>query len=270
MFNNIYDSNNRNFCMYVTITCKTPEKKRFRVWAEEYGKKNSKYADRCTHKDICIDGKISIHLSFPSSPKKLFIGVLNAENPQDKDFDVVLVETPLKTYNIDISDETKRFVSMAAKFSQVCGHESAGDMTPRTFKNENNEFVINYFNLIKDRLTGNSMSTPARIGHSTGIIEVAKCKFDRYTIPMRLIILLHEYSHKYRNPKIGLEISNEKGADINALYIYLGLGYSKIDAITVFAKVFYAAQTPGNINRMRLIIDYIKRFDNQEFAQLNS
>ena len=86
---------------------------------------------------------------------------------------------------------------------------------------------------------------------------------------MRLIILLHEFSHKYKNPKIGLEISNEVGVDINALYIYLGLGFSKIDAITVFANVFLKAQTKGNIERMRKIMDYIQKFENQEFAKKN-
>jgi len=86
---------------------------------------------------------------------------------------------------------------------------------------------------------------------------------------MRLMILLHEFSHKYKNPKIGLEISNELGADINALYIYLGLGFSKIDAICVFAKVFLGAQTDSNLDRMRKINDYIRKFENQEFAKLN-
>jgi hypothetical protein len=86
---------------------------------------------------------------------------------------------------------------------------------------------------------------------------------------MRIAILLHEFSHKYKNPKIGLEIGNEIGADINALYIYLGLGFSKIDAICVFGQVFLKAQTPGNQARMRKIMDYINKFENQEFAKVN-
>ncbi len=113
------------------------------------------------------------------------------------------------------------------------------------------------------------MNTPARIGNETGIIEVAKCKYDRYTIPMRMMIFDHESGHKYRNPKVGLPIRSEKGADITGLYDYLGRGFSKIDAIVVFCRVFYRAQTPENGERIRLIMDYIKRFENQEFAQLN-
>ena len=86
---------------------------------------------------------------------------------------------------------------------------------------------------------------------------------------MRMMIMLHEFSHKYKNPKIGLKISDEVGADINALYIYLGLGFSKIDAICVYANVFLKAQTPSNIDRMRKINDYINKFENQEFAYRN-
>ena len=137
------------------------------------------------------------------------------------------------------------------------------------FQTADNEYNIKYFDVIKDAMSGKVMNTPARIGHNSGIIEVAKYKFDSYTIPMRMIILLHEYSHKYKNPKIGLEISNEIGADINALYIYLGLGFSKIDAICVFANVFLKAQTKSNVERMRKIMDYIQRFENQEFAEKN-
>jgi ferritin len=48
----------------------------------------------------------------------------------------------------------------------------------------------------------------------------------------------------------------------------LGLGFSKIDAITVFAKVFLKAQTDGNMERMKKILDYINRFENQEYAKL--
>ena len=66
---------------------------------------------------------------------------------------------------------------------------------------------------------------------------------------------------------MGLDISNEIGADINALYVYLGLGFSKVDAIYVYANVFLKAQSKSNLKRMRKIMEYIKRFENQEFAK---
>jgi hypothetical protein len=262
MFAQHYNSDNRKFSLFITLKCN--EKKKIRVWAEELGKQNSKYADR----EILVEGERTIYFSFPVSPKKLFIGALNCENPNDNSFQVILEEKDLITYQIWLDEETRKFLNLAVHFSQISGFELASNKG-RVFTTENNEFTIKYFDVIRDIATNQPMNTPARIGHKSGIIEVAKCKFDKYTIPMRLIILLHEFSHKYKNPKIGLEISNEIGADINALYIYLGLGFSKIDAICVFANVFLKAQTKGNIERMRKIMDYIQKFENQEFAKRN-
>ncbi len=156
---------------------------------------------------------------------------------------------------------------MAVNVSQVCGFKKASP-NGVTYPSKDGIYNIKVYDVIRDAVTGQAISTPARVGHKTGIIEVSAAKFAKYTIPMRICILLHEFSHKYKNPNIGLQISNEVGADINALYIYLGLGWSKVDAICVFANVFLKAQSEGNIQRMRKILDYISRFEQQEFAQL--
>jgi hypothetical protein len=188
-------------------------------------------------------------------------------NPNDQSFNVNIERAPLKKYDIWLDQETKDFVQLAINFSQVCGFELP-KRNGTVYQTPDGKFNIKYFPAIIDFVSGKVLNTPARIGHNTGIIEISAVKFAQYTIPMRLCILLHEFSHKYKNPKIGLQISNEYGADINALYIYLGLGFSKIDAITVFAKVFLKAQTDSNIQRMRKILDYINKFENNEYAQL--
>lgn len=257
----IINTDNRVLSIHLTITCKG--RKEFRVWAEDFGKKNSKYADR----NIIVDGKRTIFINFPVSPRQVFIGCLNASSPSDKDFSVEIEEKPLQNYNIALDSETLDFLQLAIQFSQVCGFRLP-EKNGTVYQTADDKFKIKYLPVIIDYKTGSTMSTPARIGHSSGIIEVAAAKFIKYTIPMRVAILLHEYSHKYKNPKIGLEIGNEIGADINALYIYLGLGFSKIDAICVFGNVFLKAQTPQNQERMRKIMDYINKFENQEFAKL--
>jgi len=257
----VYSSDNREMMLYITIACSG--KKQFRVWAEQLGKPNSKYAER----QIEVENSRVIHFNFPVSPKDLYIGCVNINNPKDTDFTVTIVEEPLKKYNIWLDEETRDFFQLAINFSQVCGFKKpAKDGT--VYQTKDAHFNIKYFPVIKDFATGAMLSTPARIGHRTGIIETSAIKFVKYTIPMRVMILAHEFSHKYKNPKIDLKISNEVGADINALYIYLGLGFSKIDAICVFANVFLKAQTDENIIRMRKILDYIDRFENQEYAQI--
>lgn len=257
----IYETNNKPMNIEVTIICNG--NKRFRVWAEDVGKKNSKYADRL----ITVNNSRTIYFSLPIPPKEIFIGCLNADNPSDNDFQVILKEQPPKIYNIYLDSEAKQFVEFAYKFCQTCGFDLPSK-NGTIYQTADNKFKIKYMPKIVDYATGNLLNTPARVGHNTGIIEISAEKYLRYTIPMRFMIILHEFSHKYRNPKIGLDISNEFGADINGLYIYLGLGFSKIDAITVFAKVFLRAQTEGNRQRMRKIQQYIQSFENQEYAEL--
>lgn len=256
----IFDSDGQPLTLYVTIKCNG--RKRFRVWCEEYQQRNSKYADRV----VDVDGSRTIYFSLPITPNRLFVGCKNADNIADKDFEISVMQVPLAKYDIYIDDEARQFLKFAEKFAQTCGQVNPNP-NGTFFATGDRKFRIKYFPVIKDYGSGQAISTPARIGHKSGIIEVAKCKFDRYTVPMRLVILLHEFSHKYRNPKIGLNISNEFGADVNALYLYLGKGYSKIDAICVFAKVFLKAQTDDNIRRIRKLQEYIQRFENQEYAQ---
>lgn len=258
----IFNSENREMSLVVTINCNGVKK--FRLFAQDSGKPNSYYADR----EIEVDTKRVVYLSFPITPKALLIGCSNVADANDNKFGVDIKEAGLKKYNIWIDEETKDFCQLALTFSQVCGFKLPDSNKPTMYQTSDHTFNIKYFNVIKDYATGKIISTPARIGHSTGIIEVSAMKFVRYTIPMRICILLHEFSHKYKNPKIGLQVSDEVGADINALYIYLGLGFSKIDAICVFANVFLKAQTEGNMNRMRKILDYINRFENQEYAKI--
>lgn len=256
----VIETGNRALRLNITIKCQG--EREFRVASSDNGKRNSKYADRT----IKVNGSRTIYFSFPVSPISIIVGVEDLRNRASTDFEVTIEEAPLITYAVWIDEPTRDFLNMAMVFSQTCGFkEAAPNGTPVTSKNK--EFRLKYFPVIKDYMTGSILNTPARIGHKTGIIEIAKAKFDAYTIPMRMIILLHEYSHKYKNPTMGLEVSNEIGADINALYIYLGLGFSKVDAIHVFANVFLKAQTQGNIERMRKIVEYIEKFDKGEFAK---
>lgn len=194
----------------------------------------------------------------------MVVTIDNVNDSADTDFSVDLKETPLKEYNVWLDDETKDFVQMAIIFCQTCGFTNP-PMEGLYFKSRDDKFKIKYVPFIVDQ--GVKLSTPARVGHRTRTIEVSKERFDEYTIPQRLVILLHEFSHVFRNPKIGLQISNEVGADLNALYPYLGLGFSKIDAIIVFCKVFLRAQTPSNLDRQRKIENYISAFEREEFAK---
>ena len=247
-------SENRKFCLFITITSPSKEKREFRVVASDI-QPNSKYADRV----ITVEGTRDIYLSFPVSPKQLAITIMDKNKPLSTDFEVVFKETRIRDSVIGIDSDTKSFIQMAIFISQTIGFTP-----PKNYESSDGLYKINVYDVIKDQASGKIMSTPARIGHTTGMIEVSKVKMDTYTIPARLIILLHEFSHKYKNPKAGRPISDETGADIEALYLFLSLGFSKVDAIYVFAHVFLKAQTQGNIERMRKIVAYIKKFEDKQ------
>jgi hypothetical protein len=77
-----------------------------------------------------------------------------------------------------------------------------------------------------------------------------------------MAILLHEFSHFFLN-KVQ---DDEQEADMNALLIYLGLGYSRSEVKKVFLKVF--ANTPSDVNVQRYrdtIEKVINNFDNSNF-----
>ena len=253
-----WETGNRSLSLDVTIKCQN--KCRFRVIASDF-KKNTKYADRV----IEVSGFRTIYISLPTSPEKLRIVVTPVDKNQD--YMVSIKEKTLRTYDINKDAEMMQFVKFAQQFSTVCGYSDAS-VKGRWFRTPDKKFNIKFFPFINHN--GKASTTPARIGHSTGTIEVSKLHFDRYTIPMRMCILLHEFSHVFRNPKMDLKIENEVGADMNALYIYLGLGYSKVDAIFVFANVFLKAQTESNMDRMRKIMNYIDRFEKEDFAKLRT
>jgi hypothetical protein len=259
----VWETNNRALALNLSIKCSG--KCLFRVSAQD-SKPFSFYANR----QIIVEGYRTITLSFPVTPKSLKIKVENIDNSkfEKSDFIVKIEEETLTTYDVKIDQETKQFLDLAVYFSQVCGFEKP-NANGRIFQTKGGKFNIKYFPKIVDFRTGQVLNTPARIGHQTGIIEVSQASMIKYTIAQRMVILLHEFSHKYKNPKQGRDISDETGADLNALYIYLGLGFSKVDAIFVFANVFLKAQTPSNLTRMRKIMEYIKRFENGEFADKN-
>ena len=99
-------------------------------------------------------------------------------------------------------------------------------------------------------------------------IALSKSKFIGYTVPMRLIILLHEFAHKYLNPKIDKPINYETGADIQALYIYLGKGWSPFEAHKSFLYVFRTASSEENHKRYKIINDFISKYDRGEISDV--
>ncbi len=160
--------------------------------------------------------------------------------PLEKRFDIVdMMNLPLMS-----------FINFCQRFCF-----NAGVLPSGTYKSDDGKYTIQYFPTLTEK--GRELSTCARISKSDGTIQVSQAKFDPMTVPMRMVILLHEWSHFYKNKNI----DNESEADINALSIYLGLGYPRIEASDAFTEAFMGAPYEANGQRYELIHRFINDFD---------
>jgi len=257
-------SNTLPFSILIGIKTKSPEY--LNIIAVDKDKSNTVYINRNGE----INGLREFQLNFPQTPNQMELSITNRKNgnfnsQEDKSFQVVKFEVlSLKTCNLWADEDIRNFVKFAQYFSANANELSAGDVKPSIYRSDDGKFCIDYYNKIRDAETGAFVGTPARIGHNTGVIEVSKLDFEQYSIPMRMVILLHEFSHKYMNPKIKREIGDEISADINALNIYLSLGYPLIEAQYAFLKVFRGANNATNHKRYLILNDFMTKFNNGE------
>lgn len=214
-----------------------------------------------------VNGDKIFNLRFPVSPKLMKLVIFNMENGDmpygdDNSFKVSDVKVKkLKTYDVWWNQDTKNFYNFAVEFAENAGILTSGDKKPHMYRSDDGKFTIDYYDMIYDKVEKKVLSTPARIGHTSGIIEVSSVKFKDYTVPMRLVILMHEFAHKYLNPKSKKPIGYETGADIHGLYIYLGKGWSPIEAHRAFLRVFENSKSKANHKRYKILRDFIDKFE---------
>jgi hypothetical protein len=247
-------SNKEPLCVKVTVLVAQPMKVYIRLCDKEFPL--SVYTDRFA----TIEHEETFFIRMPISPSVGLLEVSSSPNFDDmgnKGFKVVdLEKLPLKrnlgAFN-SASPVVRDFIRFAEKFSTKASYLSANNSI---YTSNDGQFRIDYLDTIVGP-GGRALNTPARINKHTAIIQVSKMKFMKYTIPMRMAILLHEFSHYYLNNNI----KNETEADLNALIIYLGLGYPRIDAYNVFTTVFAVSDNVANRDRLNVIDDFIRKFD---------
>jgi len=246
--------NKKPVTLAVTILVASPTKIYIRAYDTDFPK--TMYTDRFGN----VKNEETFYIRMPISPEKIVVEI--SKNPYfdkmgDGGFKVLDVKPlPLKkklgAFN-SASPVVKNFVAFAQEFSKRASYISAKGSI---YTSNDGQFQIDYLDEIRDE-NGMALNTPARINKSTAVIQVSKSKFDKYTVPMRMAILLHEFSHYYLNGNI----ANETEADLNALLIYLGLGYPRIDAYNEFTKVFETSNNDENIKRMKIIDEFIRNFE---------
>jgi len=199
-----------------------------------------------TNRTCNVNGTKTYYVRIPLAPDVASVQVL-PDDGRDSGYDVMDIqilplENNLKHAHFD-QKHVRMFVNFAEEFSYTAGKLE----TEQKYHSNDEMFTILYVNQITE--DGRVEKTPARISQSSGLIEVSKADFLRYTIPMRMAILLHEFSHYYLNDNMEDEIE----ADKNSLEIYMALGYPRIDAYNVFLDVFENSPSELNMDRYKAL-----------------
>ncbi len=199
-----------------------------------------------------------ITLNFPISPERFTIEIYNKETNSDYGFkvhDIALEE--LDQSELWAEPQVHDFIKFAEDFAQKAGYIDGG-----YYDSPDSQFLIHYVPVIRDQF-GSVKETPARIHRVTGRIQIAQSFFRRFTIPIRMFVLLHERMH------FQVPTRDQIRADLSALKIYLDLAYPSIEAVYALTKIFgMYPQTVGleQMKRTERVIEFIK--DHKKERQL--
>ena len=194
-----------------------------------------------TDRNMFVNGNENYQVRLPYSPDKLTVILTDIdEDKKNKNiFFVTQIDiNKLKTKPLIIDDITKEFIDFATVFVNNKNYLQAG-----IYKSKNKNFEIKYLNkIIGD--DGNELNTSLRIHKIKNYIEVSRSKANAMSVASLMYLLLHEFSHNFLNKNN----YSEKEADTNAMYVYLALGYSKIESVFSLTAIFH--DTDAHLERL--------------------
>jgi hypothetical protein len=200
-----------------------------------------------TNRDKIIKGKETFFVRMPLCPNNTVIAISGSGV-------ITNIEQLTLQRKLDLVDmknpDIAGFVYFAQRFAYNAGYMPVG-----LYKSDDKRFTINYQEILTDD-KGREILSPMHIGEISGIIQVSQKWCVKATVPMRMAILLHEFSHKYLNE----DIDNESEADLNALLVYLALGYPRVEAYEAFLTTFLSV--PDNAYTKRLQESNKLRYEN--------
>lgn len=243
--------------LVLRIEVKTQQPEKIRVVVKDKDMAYTTFTNRWK----TVNGNAVFFVRMPVSGQTAIVEVYNEKNGnlskgQDTSFDVVDIQRLPLEKKVDVVDfsnpKIKSFINFATKFAFNLGELKTGFYT-----SNDDVFKIELLPTITHDVSGKVLNTPARISQTSGKIQVSKEKFMNMTIPMRMAILLHEFSHYYVNDNM----RDETEADLNGLLIYLGLGYPRIEAHEAFLTTFINVPTKDNKHRYDMIKQFIDDFE---------
>lgn len=215
-----------------------------------------------------INGNYNFFVMMPLCRKYVDVIIVNDEDNSDNGFvyngykKMYLVR---RMSDVDFSTfRLREYIDFIQRFSYNAGVLPVNDPNNAKsfYHSSNKNFWIKYLPVITDAVTKQEIETPARIATDGSFIEVSQKYFMDYSVPMRVSILLHEYSHPFVNENPSDEIE----ADLNGLFIYLALGYPRMEGGQAWCEVADNTPTDENVERVKIVEQFIKDFDKNKMV----
>lgn len=191
-------------------------------------------------------GYHKIEIPMPVTPKELgiefFETYLNSNSFEVQTVSADWLQTPdAESLDSDVRSYLE-FIKWFAK--------NASYLPCKTYRD--GKHVIHYEPEIVDQEQG-VLTTPARMDHISKDQWFAKKYIANYTVPMIVMIGLHEFMHGKLNTK------NESEADINAGTVYLANGFPKSEGLYAFTKIF--RDSPETIERTNIMTNFFNQWN---------
>lgn len=234
-------TNNEKLALNFSIQFKGPIVLRA-IGVDAFNRKNTFF-----NRLIEPNGKyFDVDFTLPISPKELLIKFINETNGDKNLFKINSIEVDyLKNNGVDLTAYDYKNIQWLKKFCSQASYLPNGQ-----YYQTDGGVWINYMNQIVE---GDMvLNTPARVDHETGEIQINAQQFREFTIPIRMVILCHEYSHWIHNNR------DETFCDLEALRICLGLGFPKTECIYTFTNILN--ESKQNEIRMKKIVNYIENY----------
>ncbi len=217
-----------------------------------------------------INGVQEFFVRLPLTPSEAIVDVFNVKvgnraYGEDRSFSLLSIEADPLEIDLSCFDSAnptvKSFLQFFIPFCERAGYLATSESP---YSSNDGLFKLRYLDVIRDE-SGNPMASSARVNSYTGIMDYSKYYFKQFTIPERVLIGSHEFSHYFVNE----DSRNEFEADRNGLMIYLGLGFPRKEALHGWLKVFGRAQTGQNARRYKMIEDFVMEFDSKKYTFCN-
>jgi len=215
-----------------------------------------------SERNLKLKSNRKLRFKLPICPDQLTVELVDKNLPRARSvFRIAEIKVqPDTKCPVRLTDEDRRFIKFAKWFAIESTRLDAGEKG--TLYQSDGFTILFVDRIIED---GVELTTPARISRgAASVIQVSKVRTMDYTVPMLLVMLFHEYAHKFKNEQFGKKESNEVTADVIACHMALNLGFDSYEVEECFEEVFKRKKTDLNKRRISAIKEFISIFNNSE------